>query len=113
MTRSRQPPKGIKMNRIVATAAASILATVIGTAAFAVELPYTGNGDPLGLTSSNKQAAPIAVALQVEVPYTGNGDPLGLISGPGIDLNFAVGSVGQRRGTQVPYTGFGDPDDLI
>src|SRR5688572_18625132 len=46
MTRRRQPAKGIKMNCIVAILTASVLSAVIGGSAFAVEVPYTGNGDP-------------------------------------------------------------------
>jgi hypothetical protein len=107
------------MNRIVTSIAASVLATVIAGAAVAVELPYTGNGDPQGLTSSASPAAlfeaafeTAAPALYLEVPYTGNGDPKGLVSG-WIDLSAAKEVVSAPRGAMVPYTGFGDPDDLI
>ena len=118
MTRRRQPAKGIKMNRIVATLTASVLSAVIGGSAFA-EVPYTGNGDPLGLTNSNstspaavrEAAFETAAAVYVEVPYTGNGDPRSLISG-GIDFS-AIETASVPRRPQVPYTGLGDPDDLI
>jgi hypothetical protein len=116
MTRRRQPAKEIKMNRIVAILTASVLSAVIGGSAFA-EVPYTGNGDPLGLTSSTSPAAvreaafETAAAVYVEVPYTGNGDPRSLISG-GIDFS-AIETASVPRRPQVPYTGLGDPDDLI
>lgn len=61
------------MNRIVTCLTASIFSIVIGGSAIAVELPYTGNGDPLGLTSS--KCSPRAT----KVPYTGLGDPDDLI----------------------------------
>jgi hypothetical protein len=114
MTRSRQPAKGIKMNRIIAIVTTSILSTLIGGSAFAAEVPYMGNGDPLGLTSSKRPAALLEVSFEtansaLEVPYSGNGDPMGVVSG-GIDFSITASL---RRGTQVPYTGFGDPDDLI
>jgi hypothetical protein len=75
------------MNRIITAFAASVLAAAIGGAALAIELPYTGNGDPMGLTSSNP-----AVVFEGAV---------------------ALRTVDASKGTQVPYTGFGDPDDLI
>ena len=111
--------KGTKMNRTLITVAAAVLASVIGGSAFAVELPYTGNGDPAGLTSSKSPAALLmdafetaAIALYVEVPYTGNGDPMGWVSGRA-GLEFAKETSSAPRGTQIPYTGAGDPDDLI
>ena len=114
MTRSRQRAKGIKMNRIVAIVTASVLSTLIGGSAFAAEVPYMGNGDPLGLTGSKSTAALHGVSFDtanfaLEMPYSGHGDPMGFVSG-GIDFSVTA-SV--RRATHVPYTGNGDRDDLI
>lgn len=103
------------MNRVLAIVSAIVVSALVSGHAVAVDLPYTGNGDPLGLTSSKGPDALIkttAFAIDFEVPYTGSGDPKSLVSG-GMDPNFAIETGSVPRRTQVPYTGFGDPDDLI
>jgi hypothetical protein len=45
-------------------------------------------------------------------PYTGNGDPLGVtLSGPALDA-LVTGGIGALDADYVPYTGNGDPAGL-
>jgi hypothetical protein len=83
--------RGKIMNSKISAAAliAAFVATFVATTMVAASVPagyapYTGNGDPLGVTLSSGPALDALVtggigALDTNyVPYTGNGDPAGL-----------------------------------
>lgn len=73
-------------------------------------VPFTGLGDPAGLTSTPELVTGSVAHepyFRGYVPYTGFGDPDGITS-PG---ELFTGSIGSDA-DYVPYTGFGDPDGL-
>ena len=68
---------------VAAFAAVFVATSMVAASAPAGYLPYTGNGDPLGVTLSVAAVDELVTggigALDAEyVPYTGFGDPAGL-----------------------------------